>query len=608
MPPTKPRQKRKRNVETDAESVEKAEKRPCRRRGEDDEGNGRGHGHGGSKTGTENEDGFVNCQGTSLNWMPAARASSSKIINRPPVAAASSPAPTTSSSKKVSSVSQHMRRLAQDNIPRTNSLQSSYWNQTRGENAAANNEPAMENNDAPACEQTVSYDNTSHSTTDTYESSHNLANAFDIDRERRKLKALLLFSMVYTTLIVYAFSSIIYAQNFNHNLTILRRDARDSKTAQDQLKVIQREMHMHEQARNDLQAVHGHLVYSQEIVRQRQEELAYATKTHKMQIQEYEAIFQQHDEELIGAVERIKTLRGGKEESNSAIDLAWLRMDELMEENNELSNELKAVARVQLRDSGLILTVESLTHQLKLVGDEKDELNRVHRDLLAHSKVVAIQYDLLWHKHVEISDFFLAPILVYIQKLIQSSEQQHAIILDLTSLVHSLHSSLEMSRSHLETQVSESMTAVDAMAIANSELSLMKTQAYEMERVHYMHHMEMQLEQLEDEALGAVQAVAEAAGKLEYERKIEEEGRWKSYAEEAESILGGIRANIQDGSTHENSGYVLEGFTERSVLKAAISRRIEEGISSLRSYIHPYNYFKEGEDVAIERVENQSNE
>ena len=39
----------------------------------------------------------------------------------------------------------------------------------------------------------------------------------------------------------------------------------------------------------------------------------------------------------------------------------------------------------------------------------------------------------------------------------------------------------------------------------------------------------------------------------------------------------------------------LEGYDgESSVLGAAVSRRIEEGIVALRRYVHPYNYLGEG--------------
>mmetsp|Transcript_1480 Transcript_1480/g.3115 ORF Transcript_1480/g.3115 Transcript_1480/m.3115 type:complete len:610 (-) Transcript_1480:812-2641(-) len=609
MPPSKPRQKRKRNLETETEHADSAEKTPRRRRRRDDDDGSVIDHHHEVHVGLESDKGgLINGQDASLNGVPVARPSSAKIAssqprpNRRPVAAAS-PTPASISGGRAPSVLQHMRSLAQGSMQSNNDLQSDCWDRTR-EKHAVNNESSMENNDAAACNQTILCDGTSHSTAETCDASQNFANAFD--RERRKVKALLLFSLTYIIMILYAVSAVVYTQNCNHNLAILRIDAINSRTTQEQSEIIKREMGMHAQSRIILGTVREHLEHSQETVMQLKQALADARKTHKIEIQEYKAIFQQHDEELSDAVERIQILRGDKEDS--AIDMAWLRMDELMEDNSELSNDLKKarkasndIARVQLRDKELIKTVESLTRQLKLATDEKDKL-------LSHSKIIATRYDLLQHNHIEMSDAFFAPILIYTQNLQQSSEQQHSIILDLTSLIHSLHSSLEISRADLETQVVESVHAVDAIAGITTELAHVKTQAYEMERVHYMEHMEFQLERLEDEAMGAVQAVAEAAGKLEYERKLEEEGRWSSYVEEAESILGGIRENVQDGSALDKSVNVIDGISETSVLRAAISRRIEEGISSLRSYIHPYNYLKEREDGRIQTIESRSEE
>ena len=174
----------------------------------------------------------------------------------------------------------------------------------------------------------------------------------------------------------------------------------------------------------------------------------------------------------------------------------------------------------------------------------------------------------------------------------QSYEQQQ-------SIIASLHSSLELKREELETQRRDSIHAVDAVALASTEVALLKAQSYEFERSHYMEQMEMKLEMLEYEAFGAVQAVANAAGKLEYDRKVEEEGRWRSYTEEAESILN----NVQDGIIHKDSSNASDekkGNSETSVLKAAISRRIEEGVISLRRYIHPYNYLKYRDEGRME--------
>ena len=76
----------------------------------------------------------------------------------------------------------------------------------------------------------------------------------------------------------------------------------------------------------------------------------------------------------------------------------------------------------------------------------------------------------------------------------------------------------------------------------------------------------------------------------------EEEERWKRYTKEAESILGSIRNNV----VQDDEIRVLDtDISETSVLKAAILRRIEEGLTSLRSYVYPHNYLKRREDSAI---------
>ena len=453
---------------------------------------------------------------------------------------------TTTSGNRVSLVSQHVR-LAQDSTPNDTSLQSDHCD--RRVAAVSRDENILCKNDAASPDQ-CSTANVNDQWSNVY------------DRERRKLKLFLLFtSVMYFIMIAFTFSAIIYTQTCNHNLTILEMVAVNSLSSERQSEEIKWEKHKYEETFSSLKTAYGHIENCQKKNIKLGQELATTMQTHNMQIQEYKAIFQQHDKELIDAMERIKVLRGGKDES-SAIDLAWLRMDELMEENDELSNDLKKarhtfntdVARIKLRDRELINAVESLTRQL----------------------------DNLQHNHNEISDSFLAPILVYIQKLQRTSGQQHSIILDLTSLVHSLQSSLEISQENLEMQSTESMHAVDAVVIATNAF-------HEIERTHYIKHMDLELKRLEDEAMGAVQAVAEAAGRLEYERKIEEEGRWRSYVAETETVLKEIRQNIHEESVHDN----LKGVGKTSVLRAALSRRIEEGMASLRSYIHPYNYLQQ---------------
>ena len=179
--------------------------------------------------------------------------------------------------------------------------------------------------------------------------------------------------------------------------------------------------------------------------------------------------------------------------------------------------------------------------------------------------------------------------------------------------MHSLHSSLELIQSDAQMQSSESQNAVDAIALAAGLFASQQAQRYELEMLNYMEVMERKLNWLEDEAFGSVQAVAEAAGKLEYERKVEEEMRWKQYVEEVERTLGGIRLGtehdlllhgekkdgLSDSTPNEQIGCNSDSVESKhlnSVLRAAISRRVEEGISSLHKYIHPYNYLKEKND------------
>ncbi|KAL7539802.1 hypothetical protein ACHAXR_009622 [Thalassiosira sp. AJA248-18] len=627
MPPTKPRRKRKLERKSDDDpsgfildqkeegsnrsaddGAEKSQKRPCRGRKAMGD-----HGSSGSSNvrhevhiGADNR---TNGQSASLNnEMPSARSSSASPEFVPvssqlrstqrPIASANAKAGNSASSGGVSSLSQHLRRLAQDSIQIGGDLQSEGWDRERRDRAADTATHLASYNINSIARLTVEKDDFS-----TYKY------AVALDRERRKWKFLLLFSVVYTAVILFAFSSIIYVIVFDHHLATLKRDARVSMAAQIQSQIIQREMHKHKRTRIILRSVHERLDDSQEMVMKLQNELAHTTQTYTDQILEYKSIVQQHEEELSDAVERINLLRGDKEESNSALDLAWLRIDEFMEENNELSNGLK---KERARNRELGNTVELLTGQLQVVTHKKDKWNKLHDDLLDRSIVLTTKHDLLQHNHNEMAEAFLAPILVYIQKLQRTTEQQHSIILELTSLVHSLHSSLEITKENLETQATESMHAVDAVAVATNDFILAKTVSYEMEREHYMQHMEMQLERLEDEAMGAVQAVATAAGKLEYERKIEEEGRWRSYVNEAETILGGIRDNIQEnGSTRDNDNIVgnnLVGIGESSVLRAAISRRIEVGIASLRSYMHPYNYLKEREDDAADDADDDDDD
>ncbi|KAL3794464.1 hypothetical protein ACHAW5_010795 [Stephanodiscus triporus] len=298
--------------------------------------------------------------------------------------------------------------------------------------------------------------------------------------------------------------------------------------------------------------------------------------------------------------ERIDALRGDVEESTSATDAAWLRIDELLEENDYLSRELREAARIiddaRSREGTLVDAVEGTTRRMELVVVERDELRSDRDRLLADARDASMRYAVLWHDRVEMSDAFLAPLLAYVRSLQASSDRQHSIILDLTSLVHSLHASLVIGRAVAEVDRSTSVRAVDAVAFATGRLAVERARSYEMDRAEYTERMEERLERMEDEAIGAVRAVAEAAGRLEYERKTEEEGRWRTYAEEAEALLRAVREQgVEDGGG-DRSGVGAAGISETSMLRAAISRRIEEGIASLRSY-RPYYYLWTGDRI-----------
>eukprot|EP00581_Thalassiosira_minuscula_P003525 CAMPEP_0183746218 /NCGR_PEP_ID=MMETSP0737-20130205/66644_1 /TAXON_ID=385413 /ORGANISM="Thalassiosira miniscula, Strain CCMP1093" /LENGTH=657 /DNA_ID=CAMNT_0025981905 /DNA_START=109 /DNA_END=2082 /DNA_ORIENTATION=+ len=488
---------------------------------------------------------------------------------------------------------QQLRQLVQD------SMQTSNGGVHPKQLGVTIDEPVMKNGNENAIfdRRTTCNNNVSHSDDDVDDCNY-AKSAVALDRAKRRIEFLFLFTVAYVIYVLFVSASIVYTQNNNHRLATLQREASYALTAQKQSEAIQREFTKSEEARSELKFYKENFENAKRSITQLTEALAHAAKSHRKQLQEYKSVSLQLEEDLHDAYERIEVLRGEREECSSATDLAWLRMDELMEENNGLSNDLKRakkslgqrdadVARAQLQNKELVHEGESLARELK-------DLTQAYDDLLDRSKIMEAEHDLLQYTHNEIMEALFAPILLHVQKMQVSAEQQHGIIMELTSLVHSLHTSLELSRSDLEMQTAESIQAVDAMAIVTLE----KSQAYELERADYMQHMELQLERLEDEAMGAVHAVSEAAGKLEYERKIEEESRWRSYVAETETILGGIR-NIHHENIRDN------GIGETSVLKAAIARRIEDGIASLKSYIHPYNYLgEEGDDP--EPIESQS--
>jgi hypothetical protein len=295
---------------------------------------------------------------------------------------------------------------------------------------------------------------------------------------------------------------------------------------------------------------------SQEEISRIVEEMTESDRSYKLLIEDYKAIAQQHDNDKNSALERIAALRSQKEDSSSALDMVWLRMDELLHENNDLNSQLK-------------LTEKKLESKVEYLILERDKLLRRTDVLEETNKSLLTQSELLQYDHKYAMNFFFAPILRHTLNLQQTSEHQHSVIVDLTSLVRSLHDSLENIEGDLDTQI--------VVTHAQSKV-------HEMERLSLMRSMEAKLQQLEEEAVGAVNAVATASGKLEFERKSEEQMRWNEYVSQVESILGDMPSDTE------------EGIIETSVLRAAITRRVETGLNALKKYVHPRQFVNKKDD------------
>lgn len=424
-------------------------------------------------------------------------------------------------------------------------------------------------------------------------------------------------------------SSVLYTLDFNHKFEVMEKksmhfsmiDKYNSLYEESVMSVneyrskLRVSQQSNEHMKGAMAYTEAELIQCQQMNGQLKEAMVHIEADHNAQIDEYKSIFKQHDNDMNEALSRIKVLRGDKGHKTSALDMAWLRMDELLEENNELSHHLSKAKNHQqfaARDRELINTVESLTQQLITVSEEKNKLSNLCDDLNTLLILINTEHELLEFTHQQIAGYF-SQVLSYIKSLQYTAQKQHGIILELTSLVHSLHSSLELSESNAQIQTTESTYAIDALATAAGQMASRQTAQYEMERTFYMEHMERKLTRMEDEALGAVQAVATAAGKLEYERMIEEESRWRSYIEEVERTLSGLSVQTdndvlpqsedkagltggmreEESMPHRGNPNDIDDINEKSVLRAAISRRIEEGIASLQKYIHPYNHLKE---------------
>ena len=105
---------------------------------------------------------------------------------------------------------------------------------------------------------------------------------------------------------LFTFSSIVYTQNVNHNLSILELEAINKLSSERQSEMIEREMQEKEQIRLSLETADGHLKDSQNTITRLQQELAYTTQTHKEQVVYHESIIHQHDEETHISLETVQ--------------------------------------------------------------------------------------------------------------------------------------------------------------------------------------------------------------------------------------------------------------------------------------------------------------
>eukprot|EP00985_Skeletonema_marinoi_P018458 scaffold10310_cov73-Skeletonema_marinoi.AAC.1 len=109
-------------------------------------------------------------------------------------------------------------------------------------------------------------------------------------------------------------------------------------------------------------------------------------RSYKTLIEDYKAIAQQHDDDKNDALSRIAALRSQKEDSSSALDLAWLRMDDLLQENNDLSSQLK-------------LTKKKLESKIKHLTLERDNLLQRRDVLKERNKKLQAQNELQQYTH-----------------------------------------------------------------------------------------------------------------------------------------------------------------------------------------------------------------
>lgn len=381
--------------------------------------------------------------------------------------------------------------------------------------------------------------------------------------ETKQKRVILLQAILFILFILFFLVSIAYTLTETHNFQTLKNDSMHQDTIDKYNSILQEREWKYQRVKTQLKIAEDKARQSQLTITRIVDEMTESDRSYKLLIEDYKAIAQQHDDDKNAALSRIAALRSQKEDSSSALDLAWLRMDDLLHENNDLSTQLK-------------LTKKKLEKQVERLTIERDNLLQ-RRDVLQeqNGKLLA-QNELQQYNHEYTMKLFFAPMLSHTLDLQQTSEQQHSTIVALTSIARSLRESLENSESDLDTQI--------VVAHAQSKV-------HEMERLSLMQNMEAQMQQLEEEAVGAVNAVSTAAGKLEFERKSEEQSRWNEYVAQVESILGNM------------SSETGEGIIETSVLRAAITRRVESGLNSLKKYVHPNHFVSKRDDDSFYDVQ-----
>lgn len=160
--------------------------------------------------------------------------------------------------------------------------------------------------------------------------------------------------------------------------------------------------------------------------------------------------------------------------------------------------------------------IQDLTLQSNCLTNEKFKLTTDYDQLLVRMDDMSSRYATLQREYeYRMSEPFLAPILANVHKLEQYSELQHSIILNLTSVMESLYASLDNRREDVEALQLQSSRAVKAVAEAYGGLAMETT----VTNKKYMEEMRMHLEELEQEAIGAVQAVLEAGRSVRVREK-----------------------------------------------------------------------------------------